>query len=62
MCNKTTEREPEGAYAVGFSHVPCVITEEMRVTARDNSLALEDMLTRIALGSDFVVRLRDLSH
>jgi hypothetical protein len=47
---------------LGFSDVPCVINEEMRVTARDNSLALDDMLTRITLGLDFVVRLRDLSH
>jgi hypothetical protein len=58
--NKEIGHKPE-KYAVGFSDVPSLVTEEMRNIMRSNSLALEEMLTRKSLGLDFVVRMRDLN-
>jgi hypothetical protein len=44
MDSKLISPKPDEQSVVGFSNVPCVVSEEMRVIMHNNSVALEEMM------------------
>jgi hypothetical protein len=62
MRTKMTLNELEDHVTVGTSHIVGEVPESLKVIMWENSLALENMLTKKSLGLDFVVRMRDLIH